>query len=67
MSSLPSSTGDVSPSCDSDTESSTTNYGHVDDEPAHISYRDGILAWGSSELKDENIIVVARVDGVLAI
>ncbi|KAF8860580.1 hypothetical protein BDZ45DRAFT_619607 [Acephala macrosclerotiorum] len=45
-------------SSSSDTESSTTNYGHVDDEPAHFTYRDGALSWGSSKLLDENIICV---------
>lgn len=45
-------------SSSSDTESNTTNYGHVEDEPAHFIYRDGALSWGSSKLLDENIICV---------
>lgn len=45
-------------SSSSSTESSTTNYGHVDDEPAHFIYRDGALSLGSSKLLDENIICV---------
>jgi len=49
------------PSSPSDTESSTTNYGHVDDEPVHLSYRNGVLAWGASELRDDNIIVATEV------
>jgi diacylglycerol kinase family enzyme len=63
MASFPSSSDGTYPSSDSDTESSTTNYGHVDDEPVHLSYRGGALAWGSSELKDEDIIVVTKVEG----
>ncbi|KAH8651904.1 ATP-NAD kinase-like domain-containing protein [Tricladium varicosporioides] len=50
-------------SSDSDTESSTSNYGHVDDEPYHLSYRKGELAWGSYKLKDEDIITVVGVRG----
>jgi hypothetical protein len=63
MASLSPRFDDTYPSSESDTESSTTNYGHIDDEPAHISYRDGVLAWGPSELRDENIITVTKVDG----
>ncbi|KAE8445398.1 hypothetical protein EG329_013411 [Mollisiaceae sp. DMI_Dod_QoI] len=48
----------ISRDSSSDTDSSTTNYGHVDDEPAHLFYRDGALRWGSSKLLDENIICV---------
>jgi Diacylglycerol kinase catalytic domain len=29
----------------------------------HLSYRNGVLAWGASELRDENIIVATKVDG----
>ncbi|KAE9362717.1 hypothetical protein N431DRAFT_424565 [Stipitochalara longipes BDJ] len=63
MASIPSSSDGTYPSSDSDTESSTTNYGHIDDEPVHLSYRNGVLSWGSSELRDEDIIVATRVDG----
>jgi len=63
MASIPSSSDGTYPSSDSDTESATTNYGHIDDEPVHLSYRNGVLSWGSSELKDEDIIVATKVDG----
>jgi diacylglycerol kinase family enzyme len=63
MASFPSSSDGTYPSSDSDTESNTTNYGHIDDEPVHWSYRGGALAWGSSELRDEEVIVVAKVEG----
>jgi len=69
MASFPSSSDGTYPSSDSDTdtdtESSTTNYGHVDDEPVHLSYSNGILAWGSSKLRDEDIITVTNVGGGL--
>ncbi|KAH6662507.1 ATP-NAD kinase-like domain-containing protein [Halenospora varia] len=60
-----SDSGATSPSnsSDSDTESSTTNYGHVDDEPYHLSYRKGELTWGSYKLKDEDIITVTGIKG----
>jgi hypothetical protein len=63
MASVPSYSEDKyeDPSSPSDTESSTTNYGHVDDEPVHLSYRNGVLAWGASELRDDNIIVATEV------
>lgn len=45
-----------------DTESRT--YGHVDDEPTHFTWRDGVLSWGSSKLLEENVIcVTAQQDG----
>lgn len=60
-----SDSGATSPSnsSDSDTESSTTNYGHVDDEPYHLSYHKGELTWGSYKLKDEDIITVTGIKG----
>ena len=48
------------PSGDSDTESSTTNYGQPGEEP---SYRDGALTSGKSALKDEDIITATGDDG----
>ena len=62
-SSIPSSSDGTYSSSDSDTESTTTNYGHIDDEPVHLSYRNGVLSWGSAELRDEDIIVATKVDG----
>jgi hypothetical protein len=60
----PSSSSDGTyPSSDSDTESSTTNYGHVGEEPVHFAYRDGALTWGKGALKDEDIITVVGVEG----
>jgi diacylglycerol kinase family enzyme len=65
MASFPSSSDGTYPSSDSDsdTESSTTNYGHVDDEPVHLSYQNGTLAWASSKLRDEDIITVTNAEG----
>ncbi|KAF4627572.1 hypothetical protein G7Y89_g10582 [Cudoniella acicularis] len=51
------------PSSESDTESATTNYGHVGDEPVHFVYRRGALTWGSHSLKEEDIITVTEVEG----
>jgi hypothetical protein len=65
MASFPSSSDGTYPSSDSDTESSTTNYGQVDDELVHLSYRNGVLAWGSSKLRDEDIITVTKAEGNL--
>ncbi|TVY21193.1 Sphingosine kinase 1 [Lachnellula arida] len=57
----PSSSSDGTyPSSDSDTESSTTNYGqygHPGEEPV---YREGSLTWAKSTLKDEDIITVTK-------
>jgi diacylglycerol kinase family enzyme len=66
MASIPSSSDGTYPSSDSDNESSTTNYGHIDDEPVHLSYRNGVLSWGTSELRDEDIIVATTVKGSIA-
>jgi hypothetical protein len=60
----PSSSSDASYSSESDTESSTTNYGHVADEPVHFSYCNGALAWSSSSLNDEDIITVTRTGSI---
>jgi diacylglycerol kinase family enzyme len=64
MASFPSSSDGTYPSSDSDsdTESSTTTYGHIDDEPVHLSYRDGVLSWGSSKLRDADIITVTKIE-----
>jgi hypothetical protein len=61
---IPSSSSDATSSSESDTESSTTNYGHIADEPVHFSYRNGALAWASSSLKDEDIITVTRASNI---
>lgn len=61
------SSNSSSSSSSSDSQSSTTNYGHVDDEPAHFTYQDGELRWGSSKLLDKNIVVVtAQPDSGIA-
>ncbi|TVY45879.1 Sphingosine kinase [Lachnellula occidentalis] len=62
----PSSSSDGTyPSSDSDTESSTTNYGqygHPGEEPKPV-YREGSLSWAKSTLKDEDIITVTKDEG----
>jgi len=50
-------------SSDSDTESSTTNYGHIADEAAHVKYDNGQLSWSGGVLRDEDIIAVTKVEG----
>ena len=65
MTSIPSSSSDAGTysSESSDTESSTTNYGHIADEPVHFTYQSGVLSWQSYSLKDADIIATTRVEG----
>jgi len=63
MAFAPSSSSDGVNSTDSDTESSTTNYGHVAEEPVHFTYRDSTLSWKSGSLEDAEVIVVTSVEG----
>lgn len=57
----PSSSSDGTYS-DSDTESSATNYGQSGEDDAHSTYiyRDGALTWGTSTLKDGDIVTVTK-------
>ena len=48
---------------DSDKRSSSTNYGHIADEPEHVVYRDGSLTWSGGKLRDEDIITVTEIEG----
>lgn len=64
MASFTSSSESAYPS--SDAESSTTNDGHLDDENTHFTYHNGTLTGRSSELKDEDIIAVVKVEGGIA-
>jgi hypothetical protein len=59
----PSSSESSHSSNDSDKRSSSTNYGHIADEPEHVVYRDGSLTWSGGKLRDEDIIIVTDIEG----
>ena len=59
----PSSSESSHSSNDSDKRSSSTNYGHIADEPEHVVYRDGSLTWSGGKLRDEDIITVTEIEG----